>query len=260
MIKKNKSIIKTEVIKKNKLAKSKQNFVFKENSIKTKGSKAILYNKYIKSIIKEIPDLLTNFSKFSRSNEYRYVDPKGRFEIINVINQIKGRGATANEYDIISKGNKAQVLIIKKPIKTTFFIKQNNSLPKEVIIGETLVINLLKKRGIKTIDSHLAYKSKNNISSKEKSFVVYDFTNKLTVKDAIQLNKFTQIELNLINTKMKNIIKNIETSKIPINNYRNKDHYFIDLKTKELYFFDPLVLPNNFAEIYNIAKKQLKLI
>jgi len=95
--------------------------------------------------------------------------------------------------------------------------------------------------------------------SKRKSFVIYDFTNKLTLNDAIKLNKLSTTKLNDINKKVKEIITKIEFTKIPIRNYRVKDHYFIDLKTKEIFFFDPLVLTDNFHELYNIAKQKLNL-
>jgi len=81
-----------------------------EGTIFRSNSRNLIYNNYIKNIIKSVPGLLTSFSKFSNSKERRFVDPKGRFEIINVVEQLENRGRIgykgSENYDL----NKAHIM------------------------------------------------------------------------------------------------------------------------------------------------------
>jgi len=235
----------------------KQRFVHNESKPKEAHSRAIIYNEYIKEIIKSVPGLLTRFSKFSNSNERRFVDPKGRFEIINVIDQLENRGGLA--HNVIKKqySNKAQIIIINDSTKKIFFVKENNRLNKENTLGETLAQNILKKYGIQTIGSHSAYHSVDWINLKLKSFVIYDFSNLLTLEDAYKNKMISEEDYSKLHSKIYKGVEKINKLHLDLADLIYPHHYFFNPKTKEIYLFDPFVI--NFDKLYEVAKKELNL-
>ncbi|GEM_PF-3310710 len=257
-----------EVAKKNPGFKSfideaaKRRFYHSEGTPYGVNSRNIIYNDYIKNIIKSVPGLLTSFSKFSNSKERRFVDSKGRFEIINVVEQLENRGNIgykgSPKYDL----NKAHIIIINDPIKKVFFVKQKGDTSNIITLGEMLIQNIMKKQGIKTIDSHAAYYSVDLKNLKHKSLVIYDFTNMLTVLDAIKLHKLNKTEIQQIEQKLKKFDELLIKKRYPIWDYAEKKHCFIDLNTKEIYMFDPRIYETNtlFNNLYNLAQKELNLI
>jgi len=154
------------------------------------------------------------------------------------------------------------LIIINDPIKKIFFVKQKGNSNNNLTLGEMLAQNIMKKHGIKTIDSHAAYYGVDWEHTAQKSLVVYDFTTMLTVNDAIKLNKLTKTDIENIEIKLKNLDKLIKEKKYPIWDYAKSKHCFIDINTKEIYMFDPMIYDRNttFENLYNIAKKELNLI
>ena len=239
--------------------RKKQNIYYKDKYQipNQKNSRAIIYTEYIKEIVKKVPGIATAISQFSRSKEKRYIDPKERFEILDVTNQMLDRGEIGS---LKLKNNKAILITIHSPIKKTIFIKKKGHLNKNRTIGEMLAQNVLKKIGIKTIDSHAAYYSVDAEKHSTTSMVAYDFTNLMSFEDAVIKGHIMDEKYEAAYAKMEAINKKIKDNKLLISDYGAAGHFFIDLKTGELYIFDPYVETfSDFKKLYNIAEKKLNL-
>jgi len=210
--------------------------------------KALVYNDFSKKIIQENPGIIKAVNFLSKNvSERRFVDPKNKFEILRVTNFIKStqvdkppRGALTNNSFVI-KINEG-----KKELR--FFLKEQRGLSIRELILLKSAEKVIQKSGFSIIQPHLAFEkfdpnpelSGSNILAH--SYILYDFTNKLTVKDARKLNKLSLKELLDIDQRLVDLQDELhDTHSIPIENL-TISNCFIDLSKKPygLYLFDPI--------------------
>ncbi len=208
-------------------------------------NKVLIYNSFIKKLIrenpslgKEMPGIFKSVITFLKDPHLkRMVDPKKRFEIIRVSNFITSKSLVVN--GLISK--------LERGISTTnsFFIQINSNTQyrfylKESYkntINEIKTLNFYESKfkayGFNIIKPHLAFKNK------DKGYILYDFTNRLTVLDALLLNKISEKEHNQIRNKIKNLLLDFEKNGITLSE-THLGNCFIEFNTKgyKLYLFD----------------------
>ena len=216
----------------------KNRYHYTEVEYKKGYFKRLFYNDYSKKLIRENPGIIKAIDFLSK-NKYkqRFVDSKDRFEILKVTDFIVAKGPK-NRGSYTTNGFVIQLHNTKKQL---FYVKQSNYA---VLINEFITLNSIDKyakaEGINIIKPHLVTNMYNS-----KNYIVYDFTNKLTVLDAYESKKINDKELDLIGNKLDNL-----QSKILLN-YNIHIHKaeitprncFIDLSVKpyKLYLFDLVV-------------------
>jgi len=243
-----KPILGTEIEQKNKFNYN----VFKTNKHHN-IQKELIYNDYSKKLIRQNPGIIKAINFLSKKPfENRFIDPKGRFEMFRVtdfIVNIKPRrgGLTKESYFIkINDGQKEHTFYLKK--------QYADSITELVLLNS--IEKYTKEYGLNIIKPHFAF-STNEI----KDYILYDFTHKLTVVDALKLNKISKSESNIISEKLRNFEQDMRKKyKIPIHDVENRN-CFIDISKKpyKLYLFDLGQDPYDDAVVkkqYNILKNK----
>ncbi len=229
----------------------KNKFHYNEtHSIRENGTK-LVYNDYSKKLIRDNPGIIKAIKFLEQNrNEKRFIDLKGKFEILNVthfmhtVDDYKRGGFQNDTYLIKIKSDKKDHLLFLK--------KESISSTDELILLNTIE-KYTSKFGLNIIKPHLAFEHYVH------KFIAYDFTDKLTVADARRLNKIDLKESRIIQDRLfefENTLRkkyNIPIGNLTINNC------FIDIyKTPyALYLFDPFIydeLPESLIKLKNLRK------
>ena len=204
------------VVGSEKELKTKYNYNAFKKINKSKGwsiiqEKELLYNNFAKNIIRSNPGLLKAFDEFSRQpRKERYVDPNGRFELIKVTKSIlqydqKHYYKLLHQYTRGTHIGEAYYLEVNFPKKEKFFIKEFTEKNNEQsTVGEALSLRIIesiaKEYDYKIIPPHFAvdYITRNG---EKRNIIAYDFTNLLTIPDALYLKKITKSEYDKVISK-----------------------------------------------------------
>jgi len=218
------------------------------NYIETKKSyfgKKLAYNDFSKKIIKENPGIIKAVEFLSSHKlERRFLDSKDRFEILRVTNDIideqKKRGNFTTDAFVI------KINFERK--KHIFFLKEQEINSTEELILLKSIEGYAHQFGLNIVQPHFAFDNNiehNSQNRPDKHYIIYDFTDKLTVYDAFKLNKISLEESRAIRLKLISFERLLNKNhSIPIENLDTKN-CFIDLSKKPpaLYLFDPMVTP-----------------
>lgn len=208
--------------------KPKVNFNYSKQR-KGQDAKTLLYTPKAKKIIRENKGLLKNMLLMVKENKEK---------IRNINYSIRKVKIPKND-STYSYGNTVNAYVLRLKDGTKYYIKQagNN------VVGEMAALKYLEKLGFNTIPVNFAmsmpiYFKKFNETAKI-SFIAYDFTNLKTVSKMLLEKKITIKEHKMIERKLEKISKDLKEKKlmrdVSVNNC------FIDIKTRKLYLFDPIV-------------------
>jgi len=223
-------------------AEQKNKFHYLQTSSKINSGKKLIYNNFSKRLIRENPGIIKAIDFLSKNKlEKRFVDPKERFEvlrvrdfIVNDVQRLKSRGYLTRDAFVL------RVNSGKKEYR--FFLKnQGLSSVQELVLLKSIE-EYAKKSGFNIIQPHLALDNNLDIDY-NKRYIVYDFTDKLTVSDAFNSKKISPEKFYDIFDRLSDFKKLLENKySIPIENLNTKN-IFIDLSTQphKLYLFDPFI-------------------
>lgn len=236
---KNKNIVSRSLnVKKNIKSIRKDNFTYNETtSLRFKGNK-LIYNNLSKRIIKENPNLLRSVLLLSNTFKKKITDPNKRFVIEKITNKIINKKKQSAGY--ISNAFTLKVKVDGSVLK--FFIKEtlqkkglNISLTEEMM-GLKIIEKDAKRFGFNIIKPHLAF---DGYKDSKKSFIVYNFSKLLTVREAFDLKKISEKQTREISDRLLKFERFLKDKglKEPDVNDRN---CFVDFSEKpfKLYLFD----------------------
>jgi len=244
-------------------SKNPNQFTYKDTQPYRYHGKKLVYSNFARDLLKENPGIIKAINFLSRNKkEIRFVDKKGKFEILKVTKQIINQKRTTSTYT-----SEGYVLIINKVKPIRFFIKETRGVVEFSLTEELLALRSIekeaKKVGFKIIKPHFAF---DNYSQKKgffynpsnlKSFIAYELSYFLTVTDAINKKKLTLKDKKEINSKFSKLNQSLE--KIGFKDLDlDKKNCFVDLSKKpvDLYLFDPLT----YGENYSIFTKEIDKI
>jgi len=233
-------------------------FHYNETSSERGGGKKLAYNEFSKRLIQENPGIIKAIDFLSNNrSEKRFVDPKGKYEILKVTDLISNEntsnprrgGLTIDSYFIKLKSGK---------VEYKFFLKKQNADSVEELILLKSLEKYALKSGFKIIQPHLAFDDYNALNK----YILYDFTNKLTVDDAFKLKLLKDDEYMHIRTKLEDFETVLnEKHFVPAWNLKSQN-CFVDLSTTpyKLYLFDPKSFIGYNKDTLRLKKLQKKLI
>jgi len=230
-------------------------FNYNETYIAKYRGKKLIYNDFAKKIIQENPGILKAMDYLSSiASERRFVDPKGKFEILRVTESIVKNDSTRSRG---SYTKNSFVISINDAKKHKFYIKESEY---GIELNEFVTVNTIEKYvanyGFKIIKPHLSYLNPNKV----RNYIAYDFTNKLTVLDALKLNKIPEYLHNQIKAKLEDLhfsLLSLHNIDVDISELGTRN-CFIDLKTNELYLFD--IVKGNLSNAKSISELTKELI
>jgi hypothetical protein len=221
-------------------------------------NRKLVYNDFVKNLIRKNPGIIKAINFLEKSiSENKYIDPLGRFEITNFTRSI------INTYERGGYINSAFFIeVIDDAKKHLFFLKKQSVSSVHELILLKSIEKIANENGFNIIQPHLAFENRSKLLDygQRKNYILYDFTYKLTVADAIKLNKISALDFENINSKLNKLADLLQQKyKMPIDDL-NTNNCYIDLKTKELYLLDPSlqkdVNAKHFAKIMkNFIKK-----
>jgi hypothetical protein len=232
---------------------SKNKFTSNPSKHSLDSNKILIYNNFIKKLIrenpslgKEMPGVFKSVITFLKDPKLkRMVDPKERFVILRVSDFITSKSLVIKS--MISKSERGG------NTKNAFFIQINSNKQYRFYLKETYqntinefkTLNFyekeFKKHGFNIIKPHLAFKNK------DKRYILYDFTNRLTVFDAFQLKKISENEYKSIIKQIKRFRISFELDKGISLSETHVGNCFIEFTPKghKLYLFDIFSLGGN---------------
>jgi len=213
-------------------------------------TRKLMHNGFAKEIIKENPGLFADILKLTNKPENSiqkgtiFHDPNKRYKI--KVMEIKTVETRVKHIYKLELNNKK---------KNKFFIKEEivpfAMLTAESATRELIANRVLKKAGIKVLQPHFAF------ATKTRSYIVYDFTNLITVMKARELGRISSVKYFELIDKAKKIKK--ELRKYEIWDINNGGNIFLDLKTGTTYYTDIMTYLSE-TELNKIAKKELGFI
>lgn len=219
--------------------------------------KGIVYSKYAKRKVSQIPGLMSSFLEMVSLNK--------REVSVNVLSKFKTpvtltlRKIDKPSLNSFATNNFFIFEINTKSNSKKFFVKNISS--KDTInfgfngANEMVALSFIKKAGFNVIPAHLGYVNQ----VKGTSYIFYEYQSRLVDAEVAYKNKqITKKDIFIIRRNLKNIQKEVNTF---INSFLRtkknlpliKDVYphkrksfeavpvFIDLETKKLYIYDPIM-------------------
>lgn len=219
--------------------------------------KALVYNPFAKEVVRKNPGMMKDFfSLFKDKKATEIRDPNGRY----VIRRTYKRKPRTSVFEKGERGfniNEGFVMDVKVDGKTRkFFIKaeENSGNVNHNSYSQYFGTQIQKIFGLSVVDAHLAYTKIGKKSST--GFFVSDFTDLIEFKKAKKqglvskqeysdfLKKVKEID-KTINSELPNLRLELIKDKVVIKDILPKNT-FIDLKTRQLYFFDPWLAKDSF--------------
>jgi len=245
--------------------KTKQDFKLIE-----KVRKAIVYTPFTKKVIKENPNLLKNFLRlFKNKKQDSYISIDHSYKI----KRIRYRKKKVSQRDKVNNGfNIKEAFILEVNIdnvKRHFFIKYEETSEKlnHNTYSQFFASQIQKLFGLNIIEPHLAYTT---IGKVDTGFLVSDLSNLITLRQARKQNLISKKEyLNLfkkiqniekeINRLLPNLYLNLVSEKLTLKDILPKS-VFVDLNSKEFFFFDPWLAKDNlYTKIFFYLQRITKI-
>lgn len=236
-------------LKKPKVNENPSKLTYKDTSIYRYRGKKILYTGLAKELLKENSGLLKAVNFLSKNkSERRFVDPKNRFEILKVTNQIISQKRSFSP----SFTKNAFVLTINKKKPLRFFIKETRGHVDFSLTEEMLALKIIEKKakanGFKIIKPHFSF---DNYPKRKgffydhtlmKSFIVYQLSYLSTVSDAISKKKLTSLQKKEIASrfsKLNESLKNLGFKNLDL----KQDNCFVDFSKKPVTYICLILWP-----------------
>ena len=172
-----------------------------------------IYSKLFSEIVSKNPGFLKALSKMSASSQKErlslsgqtinvFVDPQKRFKITRYTKHIdKNIHRNTSESYIIELKNPRKKLYLKENLFENYFF----SVGFKNSISEHIALSILEKNGFNVIRPIASLFRKEN----QQSFILLDYTNKLTVYEAFNKGLISKKEKGLIESRLKKLQKEI---------------------------------------------------
>jgi serine/threonine protein kinase len=199
--------------------------------VEIKEPKVLLYTDSAKKVISENKGLMKDLFNMAKSDAVNIIKNEKY-----IIKKVK-----IPEFDpLYSYGNTLNAYTVKLRNGKKYYIKFTG----RNVVGEMAALKYLERLGFNTIPVHFAisvpvYFEKFNETSRM-SFIAYDFTNFKTVSQMRAENKITEAEFSNIERRIKGLLNHFHQNRRLLRDI-STNNCFIDIKTKKLYLFDPII-------------------